>query len=71
MSATVSASFDDGQTWTAALRATALGGDTFAVAIGQPAAAGTDGFASLRVTASDGTGNSVTQTIIRAYGLTG
>jgi hypothetical protein len=71
VSATVSASFDDGQTWTAALRATALGGDTFAVAIGQPAAAGTDGFASLRVTASDGTGNSVTQTIIRAYGLTG
>ena len=30
----------------------------------------TNGFVSLRVTATDGTGASVTQSIIRAYGLT-
>jgi hypothetical protein len=68
--ATVAASFDDGQTWTSPQSATAQGGNRFAAAIDQPALSGTSGFVSLRVTATDGAGNSVTQTIIRAYGLT-
>jgi hypothetical protein len=71
VSATVSASFDDGNTWSAPQAAASLGGDRFAVTISQPPLARTTGFASLRVTARDGAGNTVTQTIIRAYGLTG
>ena len=69
-SATVSASFDDGKTWSPPQAAASLGGDRFSATINQPSLAQTDGFASLRVTATDGAGNSVTQTIIRAYGLT-
>lgn len=71
VSATVSASFDDGTTWSTPQPAASLGGDQFAVTVSQPALASTGGFASLRVTARDGAGDSVTQTIIRAYGLTG
>jgi hypothetical protein len=69
VSAKVSASFDDGKTWTAPRAATSAGGDRFTAMISQPPLARTRGFASLRVTASDGAGNTVTQTIIRAYGL--
>jgi hypothetical protein len=67
---TVAASFDDGKTWTTAQPAVSTGGGKFTASIDQPALSATDGFASLRVTATDGAGNSVTQTIIRAYGLT-
>ncbi len=70
VSATVSASFDDGKTWSRAQAATSLGPDTFAVTISQPPLGHTSGFGSLRVTARDRAGNTVTQTIIRAYGLT-
>jgi hypothetical protein len=72
VSATVSASFDDGETWTAPQPASAgPGAGQFAATIDQPALADTNGFVSLRITARDAAGNSVTQTIIRAYGLTG
>jgi hypothetical protein len=70
VSATVSESFDDGKTWTAPQAATAAGGNQFAATIAQPALPATSGFASLRVTATDAAGDSVTQTIVRAYGLT-
>jgi hypothetical protein len=70
VTATVSASFDDGKTWTAPQAAASLGGGKFATTISQPPLAGTTGFVSLRVTARDGAGNTVQQTIIRAYGLT-
>lgn len=70
VSATVSASFDGGQTWTTPQPATSLGGGQFTTTISQPALASTDGFVALRVTATDRAGNSVTQTILNAYGLT-
>jgi hypothetical protein len=70
VSATVSASFDGGQTWTIPQATTSLGGGQFTTTISQPALAGTNGFVSLRVTATDGSGDSVTQTITDAYGLT-
>jgi hypothetical protein len=70
MSATVSASFDGGQTWTTPQPATSLGHGQFTTTISQPALASTDGFVALRVTAADRAGNGVTQTIINAYGLT-
>jgi hypothetical protein len=71
VSATVSASFNDGKTWTRPQAATGLGHNTFSVTLSQPALTATTGFASLRVTAHDAAGNAVTQTVIRAYGLTG
>lgn len=70
VTATVAASFNDGKTWSGAVRAVALGGGRFRVTLNQPAFAATTGFASLRVTAADQAGDSVTQTLIRAYGLT-
>jgi hypothetical protein len=70
VSATVSESFNDGKTWTEPQTATCTGGNQCTATIAQPALSATTGFASLRVTARDAAGNSVTQTIIRAYGLT-
>jgi hypothetical protein len=70
VSATVSASFDGGQTWTTPQPATSLGGGEFTTTISQPSLASTNGFVSLRVTAADAFGDSVTQTLIDAYGLT-
>ena len=70
VTATVTASFDDGRTWTSPVPATSLGHDTFTARIQQPALADTSGFVSLRVHARDAAGNAVDQTIIRAYGLT-
>lgn len=69
LSATVSASFDDGKTWSSPVDAARTGPGAFGLSIDQPPLAGTSGFASLRVVVHDGAGNSVTQTIIRAYGL--
>lgn len=70
LSATVSASFDDGKTWTSPQPAVSQGSGQFTAAIQQPALAATSGFVCLRIQARDGAGNSVRQTIIRAYGLT-
>lgn len=71
LTATVSASFNDGKTWTAARAAHATGAGKFVLNLTQPALSATTGFVSLRVIARDGAGNSVTQTIIRAYQLIG
>jgi hypothetical protein len=68
--ATVSASFDDGQTWSTPQSATSQGNGQFTTTIQQPALSSTSGFVSLRIQARDGSGSTVTQTIIRAYGLT-
>jgi hypothetical protein len=54
----VEVSFDDGATWRVAP------GGTDQVVVHHPAAAG---FVSLRITARDIRGNSVVQTVIRAY----
>jgi hypothetical protein len=70
VSATVSASFNNGKTWTAPQPAASLGGDRFAATISEPQLSATSGFVALRVTARDSAGNAVTQTIIKAYGLT-
>lgn len=70
VTATVSASFDDGKTWTSPAPATSLGNGKFSASIDQPPLASTSGFVSLRVHAQDAAGNAVDQTIIRAYGLT-
>jgi hypothetical protein len=61
---TVQASYDDGATWTAA--PAEFQGDRGHALLHHPAGAG---FASLRITARDAAGNSVTQTVIRAYQL--
>lgn len=68
VTADVSVSFNDGKTWTAPVTATASGGE-FAATVAIPALAATNGFVSLRVTARDADGNSVTQTTIRALGV--
>jgi len=59
---TVDISYDDGRTWKPAV-VTGSGAHRTAVVL-HPAAAG---FASLRVTAHDSAGDTVTQTVIRAY----
>jgi hypothetical protein len=71
LSATVSVSYNGGKTWTAPQTAAGRPGGRFSVMIHQPPLTATDGFVSLRVTARDQAGNSVTQTITRAYGLSG
>lgn len=71
LSANVSASFDDGKTWTAPKTASSTGPGSFLLTISQPPLSATSGFTSLRVTVRDHDGNSVTQTIIRAYALVG
>ncbi|HEV2782809.1 MAG TPA: S8 family serine peptidase [Actinophytocola sp.] len=61
----VEASYDDGRTWTVA--PVVSGGDTGLAVLRHPA---TPGFVSLRVGARDVDGNSVSQTVIRAYQTT-
>lgn len=70
VAATVSVSYDGGKTWSDPLPATGQGGGKFTATITHPALADTDGFVSLRVQAHDDAGNSVDQTLIRAYALT-
>lgn len=70
LAATVELSYDDGQTWTAAQDAHAEDNGRFTVGITHPDLESTNGFVSLRVKAHDNAGNSVTQTLVRAYGLT-
>jgi hypothetical protein len=54
-------SYDDGKTWRPA--AVTRAGDHFDVRVNHPAA----GYASLRAKATDSAGNTVEQTVIRAY----
>jgi hypothetical protein len=61
----VETSFDDGATW-AGVR-TLRAGDVGVAVLAHPAR---DGFVSLRITARDAAGNSVSQTVIRAYQVT-
>jgi subtilisin family serine protease len=63
---TVSVSYDDGASWQPAT-VTTTGNGTFSAEYRHPAAGQ---FVSLRVSASDGAGGSVEQTLIRAYRLT-
>ncbi|QFY11769.1 S8 family serine peptidase [Nonomuraea phyllanthi] len=66
---TVEYSVDDGATWQEAGRVRRHGDGRFRVELRHPALAQTSGFVSLRVTASDRSGASTTQTIDRAYAL--
>ncbi|MFI5690955.1 hypothetical protein ACIA58_03865 [Kribbella sp. NPDC051586] len=70
VTATVSASFDDGQTWAPEQPATVGADGTFSTTITHPALVNGKGSVSLRVTAHDAAGNSVRQTNIHAYELT-
>jgi hypothetical protein len=63
-SVTLEVSYDDGTTWHPAL--VRGSGDHRIATVRHPSAAG---YASLRVRAVDTTGNTVTQTVIRAYAL--
>ncbi|MEZ0071115.1 S8 family serine peptidase [Planotetraspora sp. GP83] len=63
----VEASFDDGATWTRA--EVRRDGDGGTVTITHPDLAGSSGYVSLRASAGDVHGNTVTQDILRAYRL--
>ncbi|MFI7120760.1 S8 family serine peptidase [Amycolatopsis sp. NPDC049868] len=65
----VSASTDGGRTWTAATVRPG-GNRLWSVTVAHPRLDTTDGFVWLRSEARDSSGNTVTQTIQRAYGLT-
>ena len=69
LSATMSVSYDDGSTWTDPQQATSDAPGRFSVPITNPPLAQTNGFVALHVQAHDDAGNSVDQTIIRAYAL--
>jgi hypothetical protein len=62
---TVEVSYDDGRTWQPAT--TRRTGDHWTVGVSHPAT----GHASLRATATDSDGNSVRQTVLRAYEIGG
>jgi hypothetical protein len=65
---TAQVSFDDGSTWTTVTPTQTAAGQ-YQISYPQPALDQTSGFASLRVTATDAAGNSIDQTITRAYPL--
>ncbi|HEX9824688.1 MAG TPA: S8 family serine peptidase [Actinomycetota bacterium] len=63
------ASYDDGGTWQE-VTLSAAGGGEFVGQAAHPRLEETNGFVSLRAEASDSAGNTVSQTVVRAYGLT-
>jgi hypothetical protein len=63
--ASAEVSFNDGTTWTPA-SVTSLGRGTFRVTVTDP---DTSGYASVRITLSDGAGDTLRQTIIHAWAL--
>ncbi|QXJ25620.1 hypothetical protein AGRA3207_007140 [Actinomadura graeca] len=65
-SASLEASFDDGVTWST-VPLTSGGTDRWTARVAHPAAH--NGYVALRFKAADGSGNSVEQTVTRAYGL--
>jgi hypothetical protein len=66
-SVTVEVSYNSGLSWTPA---TVTGsGDHFTATCTTPDPAGTDGYVSVRTTATDAAGDAVTQTLTRAYAL--
>jgi subtilisin family serine protease len=62
-------SVDDGAHWTQ-VRTAPVGGGQYTATVRHPALTDTTGAVSLRVRAVDAAGNTVTQTVHRAYGLT-
>ncbi|MEO3869962.1 S8 family serine peptidase [Nonomuraea sp. B12E4] len=62
-------SVDDGTTWRAASRVKRQGEGRFQAEVSHPPLDRTSGYVSLRVTATDTEGGSVTQTVTRAYAL--
>jgi subtilisin family serine protease len=69
MSVDVEQSFDDGTTWRP-VRVIRLGNGSYTTWLTQPQLAATDGYGSLRVTATDAAGNQIEQEVRRAYALT-
>ncbi|MET9479555.1 S8 family peptidase [Streptomyces sp. NPDC006638] len=67
VSATADVSYDDGRTWTKASRVRDRGGNRFTVTVERPDRMRADTFVTLRVTAADRAGDTVTQTVHRAY----
>jgi Subtilase family len=65
---TAQVSFDDGSTWTSVTPTQTAAGH-YQISYRQPALDQTSGFASLHITATDAAGNSIDQTVIRAYPL--
>ncbi|MET8329439.1 S8 family serine peptidase [Streptomyces sp. NPDC005181] len=63
----VEASFDDGKTWKGQVRVEDRGHNRFTATIERPGDHRQDAFVTLRVTASDKAGNTVQQTVERAY----
>ena len=61
----VETSYDDGRTWTTAT--TARKGSGFTAVVERPARMHGDAYVTLRVTAKDAAGNTVRQTVDRAY----
>ncbi|MFB8773154.1 S8 family serine peptidase [Streptomyces broussonetiae] len=66
VSVRVEVSYDDGRTFTRA-PVRSKGGNAFSATVSKPAALRGDAFVTLRVTAKDTAGNSVSQTVTRAY----
>ncbi|MFJ4467821.1 S8 family serine peptidase [Streptomyces sp. NPDC089424] len=65
----VEASFDDGRTWKAQVRTKDRGHNRFTATVESPGDHRQGGYVTLRVTASDQAGNTVRQTVERAYSL--
>ncbi|GGT02271.1 peptidase [Streptomyces chromofuscus] len=63
----VEASFDDGQSWKGQVHIKDRGHNRYAATIEWPGNHGQGGYVTLRVTATDQAGNSVRQTVERAY----
>ncbi|MEV6029275.1 S8 family peptidase [Streptomyces sp. NPDC052036] len=63
----VEASYDDGKSWTTARAARHGGGGQFTATVERPSSVHGDAYVTLRVTATDAAGNSVQQTVNRAY----
>jgi hypothetical protein len=63
----VEASYDDGKSWATARTARHGGDGQFTATVTRPSSVHGDAYVTLRVTATDAAGNSVQQTVNRAY----
>ncbi len=61
-------SFDGGTTWTAA-QVSAIGNGSYTASYTNPPAADSDGYAAIKVEATDQSGSRISQTVTRAYAL--
>ena len=71
VSVQVAASYDGGKTWTKEVRAKDQSHNRFTATVERPARTHGDVFVTLRVTATDGAGNQIRQTVERAYKFSG